>query len=565
MGKLVALLAGGVLLLALLWSLVQGGARSEAVVPAPSAAHEATPTSSVTLDGSASREPDADETARAAIEPEPVASEPAPSDQAPSVPVTDREPGGAYLRTTCRLELTFKLPDKRDVFLGNVELRFTDESGDERTFVKHERSDGLKVRLPRRTWRLEASADGHRHAPETLELDRPCDARWRRNVTFWPEGWVQVIVRTSDGRSFEALAEEAGVEPFRYFDKAFSVRVSQSSFTDDGQAAPETRRLATVRPPPGYRVTSIGDDVIASLELAVEPPLWVGLSMHGRFHAQEILHSGQESLVFTLDAHELERSFASLRLRAVDRDTSAPVDEAVVTLKAKHSAYRRLDQNKQATDADGRIVFPRVVPGPYELLVARGSNLVQRKVELVAGEDLDLGDIPIGTGPGIRLRTVDADGRPVQCIVELAPYRRGGHVKELYHPSLWRKTTPDGLYELPVPDVPSIVRCRRYSRYEQRGVGTPNVLIDPEAPPAELELTVHDTARIRFDPQTAWGPDHQLVIEDALGLILATDMGPGKSLRIAPGRYIVRHMDGEQELGSLAVDTPARDATLPGP
>jgi hypothetical protein len=271
----------------------------------------------------------------------------------------------------------------------------------------------------------------------------------------------------------------------------------------------------------------VSEGVAGALELFAPPPLEVGLWVHGAFLDAATLAPGDEEVVFTLSRAELHARLATVDLRLVECERGAPVTGARVTLKAATSAHRRGGLSDDAPDDDGRVRLERVVPGRHELFVEREGHAVQRWLELVAGEERALGDVPIGAGPALPVRVVDEAGRPVLAVLEIAPYERGRSVDELYHPNLSRTTDEDGRGELPVPDRESIVRARDLTVRSLRapgGLGAPvssgNVLLAPGALPAELVLVSRPRAQVRLEPRAPWVAGDRLLYVDELGLVV---------------------------------------------
>jgi hypothetical protein len=139
-------------------------------------------------------------------------------------------------------------------------------------------------------------------------------------------------------------------------------------------------------------------------------------------------------------------------------------------------------------------------------------------------------------------------------VIEIAPYRAGAATDDLYHPNLHRRTNSEGEYLLPVPDRPSIVRARPYfhgSSSYPSSIGTPNVLLDPAALPAELVIVADEPTDVRFEAVTPWEEGHRLTITDELELVVATVERIDREIELVPGSYVVRRWKGEEELAVL--------------
>ena len=486
-------------------------------------------------------------------------------------------PPAAEAPATHPLDVVFVLPDRSPAPVTFARVTLTDAEGN--TLVEEASGPGGRTFVGVRpgVYALTVAAEGLRHVPEELDLTDERELRhengrtaYFHRITLWPDDWIPVIVRTSDGRPFRALTDDLELEPRRFFLNAFALEVSPYPIDPAGPVPPAENETATFRTPSGSYSVEISAGVAGSLQLRQAPPLWVGLWLHGTFHESKQLRAGDTEVVFEVDQDDLDARFGTVRLRLVDRDTELPVREALATLKANTSSHRRHDLQDLAPDEEGQLVFRRVVPGRHELSIGREGHAVQRQVELAPGEELDLGDVPIGAGPGIRLRVVDAEGRGLRAWLEIAPYEVGDEGRwedDLYHPNLHRQTDEEEGYLLPVPDRLSVVRARPIGRsgsgHDPRGyyggtpeVGTANVLVDPDDPPLELVLEERPRVRVHFDTLTPWVREHRLTVHDELNVIVDRigDRTPeALRLELLTGRYTVRRWDGETELDSVSV------------
>ena len=501
------------------------------------------------------------------------------ADGAPPTPATtsERESVPAELARPIAGELggfTFVgplvLPDRSSLRLSHVRAELRPETGEALLFEGEDVEALVFEGVQRASYELRVEAAGHTHWPESFDFSeaRP-DARSRsasvsERVTLWPEGWIPVVVLASDGRPFRELAAELGWEPKNLFVHAFEVRVSSVLAVAGDPLPPLDPELATWRPAPGYQNVELPGSVAGSLQLHAPPPLWIGLWVHGRVHEGRVLNPGDGRIVFGVDLAALEAGMASVSCTLVDRDSRAPVIDASATLKADTSAHRRGDLSDQAPDQAGVLRFARVIPGQHELTILRAGQIVQRRLELAPGQALDLGPVEIGSGPGLPVRVIDREGRPVPAWVEIAPYERGRYVEELYPPNLHRMTDDGGLYELPVPDRVFILRVRpsRLDGHDLQysNIGSRNYRIDPTQLPAELVVIAEERVDLRVEPRTPWVAGQRVTFEDEHGLVVDLAGGESKGeldADLVPGSYTARRWDGTQELGTLAVDVAA--------
>ena len=484
--------------------------------------------------------------------------------------------------------------DRRKLTLESVSVTFTRESDGRQAVATGEDASELECNLPLGIWEIDVTAPGHRYVVSVHDWrDTDHMERWgdRGQPAFlatlylWPENWLPVLVRTSDGRPYGDLARDRGLHPRRFFMNAFDVEASydpefpERGFTAEeerlydelvlGSGGPWNELPAEFRAPRSYSHLPGLGPIAGSLVVTGPRPFWLRLSVFGVPHQKLFLPADATEAVFELDMDALAERFASVTLRLVDAGSGEPVDDASGTLKANNSSHRRHELEKVGPDENGVIRFRDVIPGPHDLLVECRSNFLQRKLTLEPGQALDLGDLVVEVGDGrpLRIRVVDVDGQPAEAMIEIAPYREGADVDDLYHPNLHRTTDKDGVYELPWPDVVSIVRARPlYFRGPMRNyqtIGTHNVLVDPEARIPELVLTAQLPVEVSFEPTLAWKPGHALtVVDEALDLVVERLDRPTKRVDLVPGPYVVERWDGAELYRAIDVVIGSEPVTL---
>jgi hypothetical protein len=473
------------------------------------------------------------------------------------------------------LLLRFTDPRRNEIELasGSVELRC--EGREPRLLEARNAASVRFEHLPPGIYAAQVSAPGFLHRAQRFDLTslegaeglQDGRAVFGERLVLWPDGWVAVVVRTSDGRSFEALAGELEMEPGHLFVDAFEARAVRAIPGPDSWEAVEIPPIAVFHKPPTYQAWQLPGSSVGSLQLLEEPPMWIGLALHGQLLGWEPLQRGATEIEFRLDADAFERCFASVALRTLD-GSGAPLAGARATLKPDTSAHRRSDLADVESDADGRIAFARVIPGRAELSVLFGEALHQELLTLKAGEHRDLGDVELAPGAAVPIRVVDEEGRPVTAWIEIAPFREGQPVDELYPPNLHRLTGSDGEFRLPMPSSPSIVRARAAvpPRMLPTDDQSPNVLLDPAAPPREpLVLTVREPIGVTFELPA--GEGFSVEVTDELGVLVVAPpyerLDEGQPVEeLVPGNYRARLLDAERALvGETAftlADAPQR-------
>lgn len=465
---------------------------------------------------------------------------------------------------------------------GRAWLR--DAQGEERStpFAKCQeiRFEGL---APDEAHTLRIEAPGFEHRAQRIDLSfkgrivrekKSGESVFSENSTLWPSDWVAIVVETTDGRPFAALADELGIHPARLFAGAFQARARLQPPDGRAAAADDSASLARFFPPPGYQSWELPGSCVGSLELLRPPPLWIELRLFDVPTSCELLLPGSTELVFRIDRTLLEGRLAHVRLRVVDAANGAPVEGALATLNADTSVHRRKDQGNVRSDRNGRVAFVLVVPGRYELRVLRGESQHQQMIDLGAGELRELGDIALSDAPGFDVLTVDAAGQPMSAYVEIGPFAAGRRSAELYPQMLRFRSDASGRARLPMPSQLAIVRAtvevgrsnHPASEQEVHGIRSANVLIDPSAARVRvLRLTLHEP----FPVQLTWkGPDAAgIEVLDELDVVNAvvnarTSRPEKRTLNaeLVPGRYRARarHADGSfgREVPFVLVDRP---------
>jgi hypothetical protein len=479
------------------------------------------------------------------------------------------------LAPTVDLLLRFTDPRRNEIELASGWVEVQAQGGEPRRLeVRSAASASFDALVPG-VYSVRASAPGFTHREQEFDLRsvegaedvREGRAVFGERLVLWPEGWVAVVVRTLDGRAFEELARELELEPANLFVGAFEARAIRPIPGPDAWASVEIPPLAIFHKPPTYQAWKMPGSSVGTLQLLEAPPMWVGLAVHGRPVGWEPLQLGATEVAFHIDARAFEQAFACVKLRVVD-GAGAPIPRARCTLKPDTSAHRRGDLADLASDAEGRITFARVMPGRAELSVLFEEALHQELLELEPGQVLDLGDVTLTAGAAVPLRVIDAEGRPVTAWIEIAPFREGQRVDQLYPPNLHRLTGGDGEYRLPMPSSVSIVRarCAVPPRMLPTDDQSPNVLLDPAAPPSEpLVLVVREPVKVVFEMPP--GDGFELAVVDELGVLVVaapyrrTEEGlPAEEL--VPGNYTARLLDevGAQigETAFTVVDAPQR-------
>jgi len=468
--------------------------------------------------------------------------------------------------STLTLVATFARPDKTALAItsGAVELR--DAQGALRRAELHQQRS-VEIRgLAPGIYVAHVITPELDHRQQFIDLSHPEQATSNDHgepvietkLVLWPSQWIAVIVETTDGRPFSALATDLGYEPMKLFVGAFQVHtqlgaprdvIAQSS-ADASEAQRGESALARFRPPPDYKSWEITKACVGSLELVHAAPMWVELELFGKPVGWESLQPGVREIVFRIDRPALDERFARVTARIVDPKDHAPVEKAFVTLRADNSSHRRKDQTNVPSNAEGRVVLEHIVPGRYEFAVARGDSQHQEMIELGVGARRDLGDIELGESKGIDVIVTSGDGKPMLATIEIGPYRKEARSSELYPAMIRHGSQPNGLAHVPMPSDPAIIRAAleqgrssdEYSSQDIHGWRSANVLIDPRSPPSgPIHLTMLEPVKVhvvthRIDLA-------RIEILDELDVIVARSVRDTEKILdadLVPGRYRAR-------------------------
>lgn len=463
----------------------------------------------------------------------------------------------------------FTRPDASRLQVDRARIELRDDASHVARTVEVQQSETARVQgLAPGRYTVRVEAPGLEHRAQVLDLTRvaPADRDGQaervhdERLMLWPADWVAVVVESGDGQGFSALAEELGHDPRSLYVGAFGLHAGLAPPREDGDPPEDVPSLARFHPPPGYQSWELHDGCIGSLELLHPPPVWVGLDVLGAPAGWELLLPGRTEIVFRLDRAALEQRLARVVLRVVDAASSAPVEFALVTLRADTSAQRRTDLTDVPSGGDGRVEFADVVPGRYELTVTRGESQHQAMIELQPFERRDLGDITVADAAGIDVLVLDEAGRPVSAYLEIGPYEQGLRTSQIYPQMLRHRADALGRERLPMPSGPAIVRATREagrsngagSVQEVRGARSANVLLDPAtASRGRLHLVLAEPCAVRLSTRQPGGA--RIEVLDELDLVVARSARADVrelEIELVPGRYRARCLTPDEGLES---------------
>ncbi len=235
---------------------------------------------------------------------------------------------------------------------------------------------------------------------------------------------VRIHAVTADGRPFaEALGKRANAPSWPPRVLA-TVRPVEGPFA---ASIPLSARAGT------YRARAERSDLpwscIGEMELDRDPPVFLSLLGQRELLASQELLVFQDEVTFVLDPDEFLRRRSGLRLRVVDGSSSAPIDDAKVSLQSSDLGYAFATMS--TSRANGSFEASELPPGPWRLRIDKaGFGPVDREIVLPIGEVLELEDVDLDTAVPIRVRvTGAATPEAVHVYYEpLASLRTGQHV-----------------------------------------------------------------------------------------------------------------------------------------
>jgi 5-hydroxyisourate hydrolase-like protein (transthyretin family) len=550
-------------------------------------------------------------------------------------PTPSAAPAASSVKDGVTLVARFVRPDFKELEVAHASVELRDARGAVRSVSVEHKSFARFSSLAPDVYAAHVAASELEHREETLDLSHANDAKKghegeivvEKRIVLWPADWVAVLVETTDGRPFSALAVDLQYTPMHLFVGAFHARVqleppdarnasvaagpsdavnsrdatsnavdaareasrtgasnrsdasnaprgdgtssianapTASSATNENtdprqpDVPPSDKDLARFHPPPEYKSWELTKSCVGSLELVHPPPMWVGLDLFGQPLGWELLAPGAHEIAFRIDRAALEVRFARVSVRVVDATSHAPVANARVTLRADLSAHRRADLTNVPSGDDGRVELANVVPGRYELSVARGDSQFQRMIQIERAEHRDLGDIALGESRALEVEVVNERGEPATAWVEIGPYERGARSGDLYPAMMRHHADQRGHGKLPMPSDRAILRAAiedgrsngPRNVQEVHGVRSANALLDPHALPAlPLRLTLHTPVKVQV--ATSRSNVARIEVLDELDLVVARSVRQEKKLEaeLVPGRYRARTIGADGTVG----------------
>ena len=248
-------------------------------------------------------------------------------------------------------------------------------------------------------WDVSLRAEGAVDVAETITIGE--QAQQEHHFVLDPSFPVRVKIVTANGE-----------------DGTRALRMALHNFGDFSVAGQRDRfpdRLA----PTDYGVVFVGDakwnsernpkdGFAGTLFLAAAPPQHVALLQRHLVIEQQVVQPGQKEVAFTVDLDALKKLAGSATVRVLDADSGQPLAKARVSLNTSN----RMGPG-QVTDDEGRAVVAGLSPGLLRCQISAADHeQYYSTVRVATGEQLDLGDVRLGSLAPLAGTVLDAEGKP---------------------------------------------------------------------------------------------------------------------------------------------------------
>ena len=379
-------------------------------------------------------------------------------------------------------------------------------------------------------WWITARAAGHR----VLQTDVFVELEGRaveRDLVLHPASMIDVRILDPDGESVLKVIRERSL-PLDKLGLAAVATLEEPGARWSGEGVGRTELVAD-----GEAGTLRG-----RLALEVEPPLSVGLVANEAVLAVAAVVPGQTGVDFFLSPDALAESFAGLRIRFVDEETSEPVTAGAVGLGvARWAVCEQLDD-------EGVASFESCTPGEASLTtLIPGYAPFELDVLLEPGSVFDAGEVALQRSASIVGTVVDPEGRPVGAsLVGWAKIEDTGGVSAgvAFH-----QTMDDSTFRLDLTPGRHVLWARSFPSPSSV---SRNVVVDVSAGTVEeLRIVASAPTRVLLVPATDVWSGSPFTIFDENGHLLADGVLEGsktKVVHVAGGYCVLRVTDGTGEI-----------------
>lgn len=285
------------------------------------------------------------------------------------------------------------------------------------------------------------------------------------------------------------------------------------------------------------------------LDLARPLPAYVSACVADTVLRTQFVPFGAEEVVFVISADELRGKRGALRFRIVDDETGRPLTDGRVGLHANG----QFGMGNPIIDPNGWVEFEDEPPGPRHLsVVVRGFEWIVEQVWIEPGRVTDLGTYRLRRPIAIQGEVYDEGGVAVRAWVSVWPLERYASTQRILDKFCWR-ADPEGHFTVrPVGPQKYVLRAN-----DEEWAGEP-VVVDASAGPVgnvRLRVARGTSVTVSYDADTPRGA--RLAVFDANDMPVAeraVDASRTSSLRVAPGRYRLEVLLGDESISRRAIE-----------
>lgn len=311
----------------------------------------------------------------------------------------------------------------------------------------------------------------------------------------------------------------------------------------------------------GAAIPDPGEGYAGVLELKSAPPVHVSCVLRETvLETLQVQGTGNQNLTFTVVPEHLQRQLASASVVVLDERTRLPIDKVQVTCDDTGIAGSGKDGS--SADEAGRFVFEQRFPGWATLRAwAPGYELVQKSVQLLAGEQTDLGTVYLAPEVSVSGRVTDEAGKGIRSIVFARDENWGSEdaPPELGH--TLGSSGNDGSLNL------ERLGHRRYELLVQStGFALKSVTLDlTDGESAELNIQLERGTRTVLAARYPADRTDQVSVFDSGGKLCFYERIPGQRSRpawLAPGTYTLVTQHGPEERSRRTIEITDESATF---
>ncbi len=293
-------------------------------------------------------------------------------------------------------------------------------------------------------------------------------------------------------------------------------------------------------------------DGIGRLVLNEAPPLFVGLYCGATLLESRRLEELPRELVFDLAPERILAQRATLRARLVRAEDATPIPAKMVML----------DLLPKTTDAEGRVEYSNLIPGPhsFEILLEDGSTQMQ-PVVVSPGKLLDVGDVALRPIEKLSVHFEFPAPERAEVNFTLTKDEPGDPLAALALGTVFQ-SQPEDPTRIPFPGAGSFV-LRVVSISGASGKGLPPLAALPlrltlrDAPTAPLTVTLLPTTAVCLRPPRDAKRDSRWLIALANGEPFKIVRCRGReptSVGLPQGSYTIARIDPLTE--TIGTPTP---------